>query len=161
MCRSIKTLYNFEPPVTEDEIRAAALQYVRKLSGYARPSKTNEAVFNAAVEEVAEASRRLLAGLDGGCWPGWRRAHRRAIVRSRRRRPGRGRPSAIATRRQARVRRRVPFGENFALNCKLVILDGLRLPRIADGPDRSKVRANPGQSCYGGPMTEEEQRPHD
>ena len=69
MCRSIKTLYNFEPPVTEDEIRAAALQYVRKLSGYARPSKATEAVFNAAVEEVAAASRRLLAGLETSAPP--------------------------------------------------------------------------------------------
>lgn len=69
MCRSIKTLYNFEPPVTEDEIRAAALQYVRKLSGYARPSKANEAVFNAAVEAVAAASRRLLDGLETSAPP--------------------------------------------------------------------------------------------
>ena len=64
MCRSIKTLYNFEPPVTDDEIRAAALQYVRKLSGSARPSKANEAVFAAAVDDVAAATRRLLAGLQ-------------------------------------------------------------------------------------------------
>lgn len=69
MCRSIKTLHNFEPPVTEDEIRAAALQYVRKLSGYARPSKANEAVFNAAVDEVAAASRRLLSGLETSAPP--------------------------------------------------------------------------------------------
>ena len=69
MCRSIKTLYNFEPPVTEDEVRAAALQYVRKLSGFTKPSQANEAVFAAAVEEVAAASRRLLEGLKTSAPP--------------------------------------------------------------------------------------------
>jgi len=64
MCRNIRTLYNFEPPVTEDEIRAAALQYVRKVSGFNKPSKTNEAAFNAAVDEIAAVSRRLLASLE-------------------------------------------------------------------------------------------------
>ncbi len=64
MCRSIKPLFNFEPPVTEDEIAAAALQYVRKISGFTRPSKVNEAVFLAAVEEIAATSRRLLDSLE-------------------------------------------------------------------------------------------------
>lgn len=64
MCRSIKPLFNFEPPATDDEIRAAALQYVRKISGYHKPSRANEAAFNAAVEEVAAASARLLASLE-------------------------------------------------------------------------------------------------
>ena len=63
MCRSIKTLFNFEPPATELEIRDASLQFVRKLSGYAVPSKANQAAFDAAVEEVAAAARRLMAGL--------------------------------------------------------------------------------------------------
>lgn len=63
MCRNIKTLANFEPPATEDEIRASALQFVRKLSGTARPSKVNEAVFNQAVEEVNEAAERLIRSL--------------------------------------------------------------------------------------------------
>jgi hypothetical protein len=63
MCRSIKTLHNFKPPATEEEIRAAALQFVRKLSGFARPSKANELVFNRAVDEVAHAARALLASL--------------------------------------------------------------------------------------------------
>jgi hypothetical protein len=63
MCRNIKPLYNFEPPVTPDEIHAAALQYVRKVSGYNAPSKANEAAFNAAVDEIAAATARLLAGL--------------------------------------------------------------------------------------------------
>lgn len=63
MCRSIKPLYNFDPPVTEAEIRAAALQYVRKISGYARPSKANEAAFNAAVEAISATSANLLASL--------------------------------------------------------------------------------------------------
>jgi hypothetical protein len=64
MCRNIKTLYNFEPPATHDEIRAAALQFVRKLSGFNTPSKANEAAFNAAIEEVFEAGHRLLHGLE-------------------------------------------------------------------------------------------------
>jgi hypothetical protein len=63
MCRNIKTLFNFEPPATEDEIRASALQFVRKLSGFSRPSQANEAVFNQAVDEVADAARRLLVSL--------------------------------------------------------------------------------------------------
>lgn len=64
MCRSIKTLYNFEPPATEEEIRLAALQFVRKLSGYRRPSKANEAAFTAAVEAIASASTTLLSSLE-------------------------------------------------------------------------------------------------
>ena len=63
MCRNIKTLHNFEPPATEDEVRAAALQYVRKLSGSAKPSKANEVAFERAVDEVAATSLRLLAEL--------------------------------------------------------------------------------------------------
>jgi hypothetical protein len=64
MCRNIRTLFNFEPPATEDEIRASALQFVRKLSGFAHPSRTNEAAFNRAVDEVADVARRLLAALE-------------------------------------------------------------------------------------------------
>jgi hypothetical protein len=64
MCRNIKTLFNFEPPVTDEEIRAAALQFVRKVSGFNKPSKANEAAFLAAVDEVASASRTLLASLE-------------------------------------------------------------------------------------------------
>ena len=63
MCRNIKTLHNFEPPATEDEVRAAALQYVRKVSGSQRPSKANEAVFERAVDEVASITSELLAAL--------------------------------------------------------------------------------------------------
>jgi len=63
MCRSIKPLYNFAPPATEDEVHAAALQYVRKISGFSKPSQANEAAFLAAVDAVADASRRLLAAL--------------------------------------------------------------------------------------------------
>jgi hypothetical protein len=63
MCRNIRTLHNFEPPATEDEIRAAALQYVRKVSGSARPSKANEVAFGRAVDEIAQVTRRLLAEL--------------------------------------------------------------------------------------------------
>jgi hypothetical protein len=63
MCRSIKTLFNFEPPVSEDEIRKASLQFVRKLSGFTKPSKANEAAFEAAVEEISAAARTLLGSL--------------------------------------------------------------------------------------------------
>jgi hypothetical protein len=64
MCRNIKMLFNFDPPVTDDEIRAASLQFVRKISGFNRPSKANEAAFNAAIDEVAAASERLLRSLE-------------------------------------------------------------------------------------------------
>ena len=64
MCRSIKTLFNFEPPVTEEEIRAAALQFVRKLSGFNKPSKANEAAFLAAIDAVAAVSGKLLHSLE-------------------------------------------------------------------------------------------------
>ena len=69
MCRNIKTLFNFDPPVTEDEIRAASLQFVRKISGFTKPSKANEAAFLAAVEEVAAVSTRLLRSLETGAPP--------------------------------------------------------------------------------------------
>ena len=64
MCRSIKTLFNFAPPVTEEEIRVASLQFVRKLSGFNKPSKANEAAFAAAVEEIAGISAKLLHSLE-------------------------------------------------------------------------------------------------
>jgi hypothetical protein len=64
MCRNIKTLFNFEPPVTDEEIRAASLQYVRKLSGFNKPSKANEVAFLAAVDEIAAVSRTLLNALE-------------------------------------------------------------------------------------------------
>lgn len=63
MCRNIKTLFNFEPPATEDEIRASALQFVRKISGYTHPSKANEMAFHRAVDEVTASARTLLASL--------------------------------------------------------------------------------------------------
>lgn len=63
MCRSIKTLFNFEPPATEEDIRAASLQFVRKLSGFAQPSQANEATFAQAVDEVATAARKLIRSL--------------------------------------------------------------------------------------------------
>src|ERR1700752_3271025 len=64
MCRNIRTLFNFEPPATEEEIRASALQFVRKLSGFTSPSRANEAAFQRAVEEVTEAARRLVSSLE-------------------------------------------------------------------------------------------------
>jgi hypothetical protein len=63
MCRNIKTLYNFEPPATQDEIRASAIQFVRKLSGFTRPSRQNQAVFDRAVDQVTDAAHELLASL--------------------------------------------------------------------------------------------------
>ena len=64
MCRNIKTLFNFEPPVTEEEVRAASLQFVRKISGFTHPSKANEEAFNTAIDEVAAVSSRLLHALQ-------------------------------------------------------------------------------------------------
>jgi hypothetical protein len=64
MCRNIKILFNFDPPVTDEEIRAAALQFVRKVSGFTRPSRTNEAAFEAAVAQIAATSRALLEALE-------------------------------------------------------------------------------------------------
>lgn len=64
MCRNIRTLFNFEPPASEDEIRASALQFVRKLSGFAKPSKANAAAFDRAVDDVTEAARRLIFALE-------------------------------------------------------------------------------------------------
>ena len=69
MCRNIRTLFNFDPPVTPEEIRAAALQFVRKISGFNKPSKPNEASFQAAVEEIAEISTRLLHTLETSAAP--------------------------------------------------------------------------------------------
>jgi hypothetical protein len=64
MCRNIKTLFNFDPPVTEDEVRAASLQFVRKITGFNKPSKANETAFLAAIDEVAAISERLLQSLE-------------------------------------------------------------------------------------------------
>ena len=69
MCRSIKPLFNFDPPVTPEEVRAASLQFVRKISGFNKPSKTNEAAFLAAVDEIASASARLIQSLETGAPP--------------------------------------------------------------------------------------------
>jgi len=86
MCRNIKTLYNFEPPATDEEVRAASLQFVRKLSGFNAPSKTNEAAFNAAVDEVFAAARKLIDSLETNAPPRDReleaeKARRRAAER--------------------------------------------------------------------------------
>ena len=69
MCRNIKMLFNFDPPVTEEEVRAASLQYVRKISGFSKPSKANEAAFLAAVDEVASVSMNLLRALETNAPP--------------------------------------------------------------------------------------------
>jgi len=69
MCRNIKTLFNFDPPVTDEEIHAASLQFVRKLSGFNKPSKANEAAFSAAVDEVAAVARKLLHSLETSAPP--------------------------------------------------------------------------------------------
>jgi len=86
MCRNIRTLANFEPPATESEIRASALQFVRKLSGTARPSRANEAAFTRAVEEVTEAADRLIRSLETTAPPKDREEEmRKAKERSRKR----------------------------------------------------------------------------
>jgi len=69
MCRNIRTLYNFSPPASEEEIRAAALQYVRKVSGYTKPSQVNQPAFQAAVDEVSRATARLLESLETSAPP--------------------------------------------------------------------------------------------
>ena len=69
MCRNIKTLYNFDPPVTAEEVRAASLQFVRKITGFNRPSQANEAAFSRAVDEIAEISLRLLHSLETAARP--------------------------------------------------------------------------------------------
>jgi len=69
MCRNIRMLFNFEPPATDEEIRAAALQFVRKVSGFAKPSRANETAFDAAVDEIAAASKRLIDALQTGAPP--------------------------------------------------------------------------------------------
>ena len=69
MCRNIKTLFNFEPPATEEEINAASLQYVRKVTGFNKPSKTNEAAFYSAVEDIARISERLFTSLETAAPP--------------------------------------------------------------------------------------------
>jgi hypothetical protein len=69
VCRNIRPLFNFEPPATDDEVRAASLQFVRKLSGFQKPSKANEAAFNAAVDRIAEAAADLLASLETNAPP--------------------------------------------------------------------------------------------
>jgi hypothetical protein len=86
MCRNIKLLFNFEPPVTDDEVRAASLQFVRKITGFNKPSKANEAAFQAAIDEVANASMRLLRSLETTAPPKTReeeaaKAKARAAVR--------------------------------------------------------------------------------
>jgi hypothetical protein len=86
VCRNIKTLFNFEPPATDDEIRAASVQFVRKLSGFTQPSKLNEAAFNDAVEEVSDAARRLLQSLSTASPPRDREVEaEKARARSRQR----------------------------------------------------------------------------
>jgi len=88
MCRNIKSLFNFEPPVTEEEIRAAAFQYVRKVSGFNTPSKANEAAFLAAVDQIAAVSSTLLSSLETNAPPRNRTAEAaRARARSAQRFP--------------------------------------------------------------------------
>ena len=82
MCRNIRTLFNFDPPVTEDEVRAASLQFVRKITGFHKPSRANQAAFLAAVEEIASISSRLLHSLETSA-PPKNRAEEAAKARAR------------------------------------------------------------------------------
>ena len=89
MCRNIKTLHNFKPPATEEEVRASSLQFVRKLSGFTKPSKANELAFNRAVDQVAQAAQELLASLVTNAPPRDREVEvLKARARSRSRFPG-------------------------------------------------------------------------
>ena len=97
MCRTIKTLFNFDPPATDDEIRASALQFVRKLSGTARPSKANEHVFNQAVEDVTAAARRLVQSLTTDAAPKNREEETRKAQARARERYGDGRQQAAGS----------------------------------------------------------------
>ena len=94
MCRNIKTLFNFDPPATEDEVRAAALQFVRKLSGFNAPSRANEAVFDQAVDEVSEAATKLIASLFTLSPPKDREVERAKLALSSAKRFGR-RPQTV------------------------------------------------------------------
>jgi len=86
MCRNIRTLFNFDPPATEDEIRASALQFVRKLSGFTQPSKVNDAAFGRAVDEITDAARRLIESMETGTPPRDRETETaKARARSRKR----------------------------------------------------------------------------
>lgn len=83
MCRNIKVLFNFDPPAADEEIRAAATQYVRKISGFTKPSRANEAAFDAAVDDIARISGQLLASLESSATPRTREAEAaRAMARS-------------------------------------------------------------------------------
>jgi hypothetical protein len=90
MCRNIRTLHNFKPPATDEEIRASSLQFVRKLSGFTRPSKANEAAFNRAIDRVARAARELLDSLVTSAPPRDREVE---VARARARAAARFRPS--------------------------------------------------------------------
>ena len=93
MCRNIKPLFNFEPPATEDEVHAASLQFVRKISGFTKPSKANEAAFLAAVDEIAAVAQQLLATLETNAPPKDRAEEAdKARVRSAQRFPDRAAP---------------------------------------------------------------------
>jgi hypothetical protein len=107
MCRSIKTLFNFNPPATDDEVRAAALQFVRKLSGFNTPSKVNEAAFGDAVDECLKWRTASSSG--------WKRAHRRATERRKRRRRGNARPSGLGARLPREVERSPRSGNRLAI----------------------------------------------
>ena len=103
MCRNIKMLFNFNPPVTEEEIRAASLQFVRKVSGFNKPSKANEAAFLAAVEEIASASARLLNSLETN-----------APLRNREEEAAKARARGAQRFRDAREGQGLPDGRNAA-----------------------------------------------
>ena len=90
MCRNIRPLFNFEPPVTGDDVRAAALQYVRKVSGYTKPSQANEAAFNSAVDRIAQVTQDLLDDLVTTAPPRDREAHIARLRADAARRYGRG-----------------------------------------------------------------------
>ena len=103
MCRNIRTLANFEPPATDDEIRASALQFVRKLSGTTRPSRTNQEAFDRAVEEVTSAAERLIRSLQSNAAPRNREVEREKAIARSRKRFAKPRPAPSTETRRQRV----------------------------------------------------------
>ena len=96
MCRNIKTLYNFDPPATDDEIRASALQFVRKLSGFTKPSKANEAAFDRAVDDVAAVARELIDSLTTKATPKNREVEKQKLIERSAKRFGKPLPNATS-----------------------------------------------------------------
>ena len=138
MCRSIKTLHNFKPPATEEEIRASALQFVRKLSGFARPSHANELAFNGAVDQVAHAAHELLDLLVTNAPPPDRETE------AAKARPGGRAIPFLGAQRGRADRRRAGFARNAAADRHSIRKPGVR----ACGVDNQTIRGYGGSAPF-------------